>query len=213
MDASLALLSILGALTVGAMSPGPSFVLVARTSIAVSRRAGLAAALGMGVGGVAFATLALLGLHTLLTQVGWLYLVLKLAGGLYLLHLAVRIWRGAAEPITVPGGADGEQQPAGVGRSFLFALATQLSNPKTAIVYGSIFAALLPAAPPVWVMLTLPPAVFLIEAGWYTIVAIAFSAGRPRAAYLRSKAWIDRLAASVIGALGVRLAFEAARPG
>lgn len=210
MDASIALLSILGALTIGAMSPGPSFVLVARTSIALSRRAGLAAALGMGVGGVVFAALALLGLHALLTQVGWLYLGLKVAGGLYLIHLAVRIWRGAGEPIHVP---DGAADTAGAGRAFWLALATQLSNPKTAIVYGSIFAALLPASPPAWVLLVLPPAVFLIKAGWYAIVAVAFSAGRPRAAYLRSKAWIDRVAASVIGALGLRLAFEAARPG
>lgn len=210
MDASVALLSILGALAIGAMSPGPSFVLVARTSVALSRRAGLAAALGMGVGGVAFAALALLGLHALLTQVGWLYLGLKIAGGLYLIHLAVRIWRGAGQPIQVP---DGGAEAAGSGRAFWLALATQLSNPKTAIVYGSIFAALLPAAPPMWVLLTLPPAVFLIEAGWYAIVAVAFSAGRPRAAYLRSKTWIDRVAASVIGALGLRLVFEAARPG
>ncbi|MBP2315760.1 LysE family translocator [Azospirillum soli] len=211
MDATIALFSILGALAIGAISPGPSFVLVARTSIAVSRQAGLAAALGMGVGGVTFAALALLGLHTLLSQVGWLYLGLKLAGGLYLIYLAVRIWRGARETITVPD-TDGAQ-PGGVGRSFTFALATQLSNPKTAIVYGSIFAALLPATPPAWVLLTLPPAVFLIEAGWYAVVALAFSAGRPRSAYLRSKAWIDRLAASVIGALGLRLVFEAGRPG
>lgn len=39
MDGSvLALLSVLGALAIGAISPGPSFVLVARTSIAVSDR-------------------------------------------------------------------------------------------------------------------------------------------------------------------------------
>ncbi|WP_188259617.1 LysE family translocator [Azospirillum tabaci] len=210
MDGSvLALLSILGALAVGAVSPGPSFVLVARTSIAVSRRAGLAAAFGMGIGGVAFATLALLGLHALLIQVGWLYLVLKVAGGLYLAHMAVRIWRGAAEPVRVP---DGAADSDGVLRSFGIGLATQISNPKTAIVYASIFAALLPASPPSWILLALPPGVFLVETGWYAIVAVAFSAGRPRAAYLRSKAWIDRLAASVIGALGIRLVMDAARP-
>ncbi|MDQ2102218.1 LysE family translocator [Azospirillum isscasi] len=210
MDGSiLALLSILGALAIGAISPGPSFVLVARTSIAVSRRAGLAAALGMGIGGVTFAALALLGLHALLTQVGWLYLALKIAGGLYLVHLAVRIWRGASETIRVP---DGAADTGGALRSFWIGLATQISNPKTAIVYGSIFAALLPASPPAWILLALPPAVFLVETGWYAIVAVAFSAGRPRAAYLRSKAWIDRLAASVIGALGIRLVVEAAKP-
>lgn len=210
MDGSvLALLSILGTLAIGAVSPGPSFVLVARTSIAASRRAGLAAAFGMGVGGVVFASLALLGLHALLTQVAWLYLALKVGGGLYLVHLAVCIWRGASEPISVPAGAVAAD---GALRSFWIGLATQISNPKTAIVYGSIFAALLPASPPAWILLVLPPSVFLVKTGWYAIVAVAFSAGRPRAAYLSSKAWIDRLAASVIGALGVRLVLEAAKP-
>jgi threonine/homoserine/homoserine lactone efflux protein len=92
-------------------------------------------------------------------------------------------------------------------------LATQLSNPKTAIVYGGIFAALLPPAPPGWIFVALPPAVMLIEIGWYTIVAVTFSSERPRAAYLRGKRWIDRAAGAVMGALGLRLVIETARPG
>jgi threonine/homoserine/homoserine lactone efflux protein len=45
------------------------------------------------------------------------------------------------------------------------------------------------------------------------VVAVAFSSARPRAAYLRSKRWIDRLAGSVLGVLGVRLIVDAGRPG
>lgn len=212
MEPIVALVSILGALAVGVVSPGPSFVLVARTSVAVSRRAGLATALGMGLGGVLFGTLALLGLHAVLSQVGWLYAALKVAGGVYLIYLAVRIWRGASEPLGLPADAAG-RQPQGVGRSFTHALMTQISNPKTAVVYGSVFAALLPVDPPLWLIATLPPLIFLIETGWYALVAVAFSAGRPRAAYLRWKSWIDRLAATVIGALGIRLISDAVRPG
>lgn len=207
MEPTLALLGILGALTVGAVSPGPSFVLVARTAVAVSRRDGLAAALGMGVGGVVFCALALLGLHALLAAVPALFVALKVAGGVYLVYLGVRIWRGAAQPVAMPDAAPATGR--GVGRSFGFALATQVSNPKTAVVYASIFAALLPAEPPLWVTAALPPAVFAIEAGWYALVALAFSAGRPRAAYLRSKAWIDRTAGAVMGMLGVRLIADA----
>ena len=210
MDSPFALFGILGALLVGAISPGPSFVLVARTSIAVSRRDGLAAALGMGAGGIVFGGLALLGLRTLLMQAGWLYLGLKLVGGLYLIYLAVKLWRGATEPLAV--AATSEQSTKGLRRSFALALATQLSNPKTVVVYGSIFAALLPAEPPLWMFLALPPLILLVEAGWYVVVAVAFSAARPRAAYLRSKTWIDRLAGSVMGALGLRLIVDAARP-
>jgi threonine/homoserine/homoserine lactone efflux protein len=209
MEPLLAIFGILGALLIGVVSPGPSFVLVARTAIAVSRRDGLAAAVGMGVGGVLFGGLALVGLAAILAQVGWAYLGLKLLGGLYLVYLGVCIWRGARAPIVVPKTATGAA--AGPGRSFALGLATQVSNPKTAIVYASVFAALLPPSVPGWIYIVLPLLIFTIETAWYAIVALAFSSDRPRAAYLRSKRWIDRLAGAVMGLLGVRLIAETAR--
>jgi threonine/homoserine/homoserine lactone efflux protein len=209
MDVLLALLSIVGAVTIGAISPGPSFVLVVRTAIARSRRDGLAAALGMGIGGVTFATLALLGLHAVLAQASWAAIGLKLLGATYLLYLAFGLWRGADAPLTVasPAALGG----GGLARSFWIALATQLSNPKAMIVYGSVFAALLPPAVPLWADAVLLAAIFAIEAGWYTVVALAFSADRPRAAYGRAKRWLDRAAGLVMGALGARLTIESVR--
>ena len=65
MDSVFPLFAIAGALTLGAISPGPSFVMVARTAVARSRANGLAAALGMGVGGMTYATASLLGLQAL----------------------------------------------------------------------------------------------------------------------------------------------------
>jgi threonine/homoserine/homoserine lactone efflux protein len=47
------------------------------------------------------------------------------------------------------------------------------------------------------------------ETAWYALVALAFSASRPRAVYLRAKTWIDRAAGAVIGLLGMRLILEA----
>jgi threonine/homoserine/homoserine lactone efflux protein len=88
-------------------------------------------------------------------------------------------------------------------------LATQLSNPKIVAVFAAVFAALLPAEPPLWLDLALPPLIFVQETAWYALVAVAFSSARPRAAYLRAKTWIDRIAGSVIGLLGARLVWEA----
>ena len=96
----------------------------------------------------------------------------------------------------------GESMPA---RSFTTAMLTQLSNPKTIVVYASIFAALLPKAVPVELLLALPVGVFLVEAGWYAIVALAFSARQPRKVYIAAKAWIDRAAGAVMAGLGLRL--------
>jgi threonine/homoserine/homoserine lactone efflux protein len=209
MDPTFALLSILGTLAIGAMSPGPSFVVVVRASAGFSRRDGLAAALGMGCGGLVFAGLALAGLQALLMQVEWLYLVLKVAGGAYLMYLGYRIWRGAKTPLAATTGAAG----AGGGwrKSFAIAFATQISNPKTAIWYASVFAAFLPNPIPGWMFWALLPLIFALEACWYTIVALAFSAARPRALYLGAKLWIDRCAGGIVGLLGGRLVLEALR--
>jgi threonine/homoserine/homoserine lactone efflux protein len=207
MTAHTALVAILGALLIGAISPGSSFVLVSRIAITQSRLQGLAAAIGMGLGGTVFAALALLGLAALLNRIEGLYIVLKLVGGIYLGWLGIRIWRGAREPlasmdVAIPRGRS-------LLRAFSFAVLTQLSNPKTAIVYGSIFASMLPASPPSWLLAVLPPLVFTVETAWYAVVALAFSAQHPRALYLRDKVWVDRLAGTVMGLLGVRLIVDA----
>ncbi|ARQ56353.1 LysE family translocator [Rhizobium sophoriradicis] len=195
-------ISIMAALMVGAMSPGPSFVVVSRIAISQSRLDGLAAALGMGAGGVVFAVLALAGLTALLSQFEWLYILLKVAGGVYLVYIAVNIWKGAGRPLEVSDAVHGRRAPM---RSFTTALLTQLSNPKTIIVYASLFAALLPRTVPLDLIFALPLGVFAVEAGWYSIVAIAFSARHPRRLYLHAKGWIDRAAGAVMGGLGLRL--------
>lgn len=205
-----ALLGIVAALTVGVVSPGPSFVMVARTAVAASRVDGLAAALGMGVGGSVFATAALLGLHGLLLAVPALYVALKVAGGLYLIYLGARIFHGARQPLAVDTSATGGT--ASRTRAFALGFATQISNPKTAIVYASVFAAFLPAATTLAFNATLVALVFVIESSWYALVAVALSSDAPRNAYLRYKAWVDRLAGGVMIALGLKLISSTYRP-
>ena len=116
METAVAVLGIAGAITLGAMSPGPSFLMVARASIAASRADGLAAALGMGVGGVLFAVMALAGLHVVLIAVPWLYAVLKIAGGAYLIFIGWMIWRGARQPVRLADESGNAPQPS-CGRS------------------------------------------------------------------------------------------------
>ena len=120
----------------------------------------------------------------MLACVPLLFTGVKLLGGLWLLLLAWRLWKGAAAPLALAGSGTDRPDPSA---SFRAGLATQTANPKTAIYYGSAFAALLPQHPPGWLILALPPLVFVMEAGWYVLVVILFSSGGPRTAYLRGK--------------------------
>lgn len=88
-----------------------------------------------------------------------------------------------------------------------------MSNPKTAIVYASVFASLVPASPQPSLYFALPVTVFAVEASWYAVVATGMSVSRLRGAYERAKTWVDRVAAAVLAALGVRLLATATSRG
>ena len=185
------------------MSPGPSFVLVANTTLSLSRNHGIAASIGMGAGGVILSLLALMGLHTILTNAPTAYLLLKLMGGIYLAYLAIRIWQGSRRDLTIETNT--LKQSRSLKNTFFISLVTQLSNPKAAVIYSGIFAALLPEKIPHSLYFILPPLVFVVEAGWYLVVTMVLSTPSSRAAYLSSKIVYDRIAAGIMGILSFRL--------
>ncbi len=211
MSELLPLLGIAGALAVGTVTPGPSFVTIARMAVAYGRAEGLAASVGMGIGGVTFTLLALLGLQTLLLKLPTLYLAFQVVGGIYLIYLGMRIWLGAKE---TPEEAVAPQNlsPSSLTRALILGLATQLSNPKAAIVYAAIFAAFLPQGTSLEIGVMIVILVFILETGWYGLVTCAMSSQGPRQAYLSGKAWIDRLAGGIMVALGSKLALSANIP-
>lgn len=208
MENVISISSILAALLIGAMSPGPSFIVIAQTSIAGSRYNGvaMAMAMGLGFGSVLFGAFALLGLHILLEQVSWAYVSFKVLGGGYLLFLAYKIWRGANTPIKVDRPANEEtNRPL---TSFIRGTITQLSNPKTALVFASVFATFLKTDISFALSTLLLALIFIMETCWYSLIVIAFSSAKPRRFYMASKSWLDRTAALVIGGLGLKLIFD-----
>jgi threonine/homoserine/homoserine lactone efflux protein len=185
------------------ISPGPSFLITARTAVARSRRDGVKVALGLGAGTVIWSTAALLGLNALFHAVPALFTAAKVAGAAFLLWVAVQIIRHAAEPLAI--GSDGAQ----VARPFLAGFLTQIANPKVAVFFGSVFVALLQPSVPLWMMAALVLIVTFNEVWWYSAVALFFSTGPVRRAYLAAKTWIDRIAGVFLGALGLRLLWSA----
>ncbi|MEE1122576.1 MAG: LysE family translocator [Acinetobacter pseudolwoffii] len=196
--------SIAVALMLGAMSPGPTSIYVAKNSIAISRKHGLFTALGTGLGAAIFGLLAVLGLQAFLLAVPSAYLALKICGGLYLLWLAFKIIKHAKDPIEADSSITKQMS---LRRAFTTGLITQLSNPKIAIVLASIFTALLPKEIPNYFYFALPILCFFIDAGWCSLVAVALSAEKPRRVYLKFKVLFDRAAGAVMTVLGLKLIF------
>ncbi len=181
------------------ISPGPSFLITARTAVAQSRADGLMVALGLGAGTVIWSSAALLGLNAVFHAVPVLFMAMKIAGALFLVYIAWMIFRHAAEPLKIDGTGERLANP------FVKGFLTQISNPKVAVFFGSIFIAMLPQQVPLWMTLALIFIVSFNEVWWYSAVALFFGSAPVRNVYLRAKAWIDRVTGLFLGALGLRL--------
>ena len=113
---------------------------------------------------------------------------------------------GMAAGATTEIGIPEAQAPSGSPlRHFAVAMGVMLTNPKAAVQYGVVFGSFLPQHPSRALVLLLPPCVFIMEAGWYTLVARVLSAPAPRNSYLGAKRYLDRGAAVVLGGFGLKL--------
>jgi len=192
-------------------SPGPSTVLVIQTAAVSGRRGGLVAALAMMVGALLWATAALFGLQALFARFDWLYLAFRFGGAVYLIYLAIMLWRHARDPLPeIPVGAATHLAGwQGTLSAFGRALLLQLSNPKIMVFFGSIFLSVLPSHLPAWMDGTVLAIVAFNEFTWFALLALLFSGGPARAFYRRAKFWLDRFMGGALALLGLRLAMSA----
>ena len=82
-----------------AISPGPSFVVSVRVAVAEGFATAVALAIGFGVGAVLWAGAAMAGLALLFEVFPALFTAMKLVGAVFLIFIAVMMWRHARDPI------------------------------------------------------------------------------------------------------------------
>ena len=190
----------------GTISPGPSFIFVAKTAVSKPFSEGIGVSIGLSIGAVFFTLLAIFGLYALFETVPFLYGIFKLFGGVYLLYLAYKIWKHSGESLSMDMKL--EKSSKGFFKAMLFGFLTQISNPKTAIIIGSIFAALLPKELPAYSELLLCLIAFSIDAIWYSMVVVLLSTKKSQKIYLQFKKYIDRVAGTLLAALGIKIALD-----
>jgi threonine/homoserine/homoserine lactone efflux protein len=186
------------------ISPGPDLMVVMRLAIVESRRSSLVAVLGIATGTAIWAAAAAAGLAFLLAQERWLTEAIRWAGALYLLLLAFQAIRHARVPLEVtPKAGPGPQARAvAAWRLGLFA---DLSNPKAALFWSSLFATTFSQATPLWVLTTAVLLAVLIATGWYAGAGLLLSIPPILRQYRRAKHWIDYCTGGVLTALALRL--------
>ena len=185
------------------ISPGPDFVATVHHAVSRSRREGLLVALGISVSTTVWVVVSLGGIGVLFARFSWIVEIIRTVGAIYLTYLGIKMIWQAPRHKQAP-----EQETISPkrGSAWRVGFLTDISNPKAAAFFGSLFAIFLPTHAPLWLQGASVIVVVMISAIWYSTVACVFSFGPIARWYRRAKKWIDTVTGGVLVALGVRLA-------
>lgn len=181
------------------LSPGANTLLVSQLAASDRHRSAVFAALGVTLGTFLWVTSAVLGVNALFLVFPGLRLALQIAAGVYLLYVASRLWRSSGTALT------GSAQVASRAAAFRLGFLTNITNPKSAMFFGSVFAASLPAAPSHLLQVTAVAIIVLNALGWHLLLAWLFSRPRVRTAYSQARVTANRVASVLLGTLGLGL--------
>ena len=186
------------------MSPGPNILAVMGTSMSVDRKSGIALALGVASGSFCWAFLTVMGLSALLATYAWMLLVIKIAGGSYLLWLAYKSFRAAAtsQDLEAQQLAGGKRSLAGYyGRG----LVVQMTNPKAALAWIAIISLGLQSDAPLWVGWAIALGTGAMSVSIHCIYAAAFSTPMMVRIYSKARRWIQGALGAFFALAGLKL--------
>ncbi len=199
------LLTIAGIWLVTVLSPGPNFISTVYAATTRSRQNGLVVAAGITVGTTIWAAVSLAGLAVLFQTAGWLYITIRYLGAAYLVFVGIRL-------LIAAGTTAGPTRPLGAsatsGRAFRRGLLTDLSNPKAAAFFTSLFAVAVPQTAPLWFDLLILTCVVGIAGGWYAGVAIAATWPPITRRYRRIERRLSQAAGALFVGFGLKLAAD-----
>lgn len=183
---------------VAVVTPGPNVLVLARVAAVRGRAEAWWAVAGVALGTSIWGLSGFFGVHAMFVFAPWLYEALTLVGAAYLVVMGVRIIRGSFAP--------GEARAvSAAGPAFRLGLLTCLSNPKSALFVGSLFAALMPQGGALGDGLAAVAEMVGISVLWYAAVVALLTTRRAAAAFARAARWVDRAAGAVFVGFGAAL--------
>jgi threonine/homoserine/homoserine lactone efflux protein len=188
------------ALLAALASPGPALLCALRATLSGGRAAGISTGCGLAVMAATWTLMALLGLEGLLRLFPWAYTTIKIIGVLYLIYVAWGIWRSAYDPVSEPIHPN--------ARAFLSGLLVNLANPKSVLFAAAVLVVIFPPGLTVAQNAMIVGNHLMVEIVAYSGFALVLSTRAVGKQYIRAKPVFDRIAAAVLGALGVRLMLD-----
>jgi threonine/homoserine/homoserine lactone efflux protein len=128
-----ALFAYAAALFIAAAIPGPGITAIVARALGSNFRETFFMGLGLVLGDMTYLTAVILGLAFVAQTFTGVFVVIKIAGALYLSYIAYKLWTAGLLPQDIAA-----KKASNVGMSFLSGLLVTLGNPKTMLFYVAL---------------------------------------------------------------------------
>lgn len=195
-------LSLVLVCLLGAMSPGPSLVVVLRETVVNGRIHGVVAGVAHACGVAIWALLTINGLALIVTEHQMLFRLISWAGAAYLAWMGFQAWRhaGKGAAFQTPTG-----KPHTLWQTARSGFLISMMNPKLALFFTALFSQFVTADQSISVHAILVATAAIIDGGWYALVAMLLSHPRLLAGLRNRAVLVERLAGTLLIGLAVRV--------
>jgi threonine efflux protein len=156
----------------GVISPGPSFFAISHRAVNQNRVDAFVFSLGIVLVNMIWAMSALFGVNLLFLAFPWLFWVVKISGGSYLMFLGYKIIKNLKQNQVNKNSKTSKKIKF---LHFKDGMLTNFANPKSMIFYASIFSTAIPSSASNNTLIAMLIMVGIISLLWYGATAIFFS--------------------------------------
>ena len=182
----------------GAISPGPSLVVVLRNTISGGRTRGVMTAIGHGTGFSIYAFVAVMGLSSVLLANEQIFYLLQSAGALFLIWLAFSM-------ITHKNSVSSEENEQSVYKGFLEGFMIAFLNPKILVFLVAIFSQFINSDITDYGRFIMAIIAGIIDTIWYVLVALTLADTKFINSLGVNVVFIDRFTGTILFIFGILL--------
>jgi RhtB (resistance to homoserine/threonine) family protein len=189
----------------GAMSPGPDFVIVSKNSLKYNSKIGFYTALGVGLGIMVHVTYILIGIGVLVSKSILLYSIIKYLGAFYLIYLGCKaVFSKGGSSINMD--YDKSMNSISISKAFKEGFLTNALNPKATVFFLSIFTQVITPETAVFMKWGYGVEMALIVSMWFSLMAFVLGNKYVRLKVKKWQKYVDKFMGAVLVLLGLKIA-------
>lgn len=201
----IVIISFLGAAILLTVMPGPDILFVIAQSISQNAKAGIYTALGLCTGLLVHISAAIIGISAIIYSSATIFTIVKFAGAIYLLYLAICAFRAPSSAISLS-----EKRAIAYSKLYKKGIIMNILNPKVSIFFLALLPQFVQGNTHVPMQMLILGFTFLIQAFiiFSTVSILSSSIGRWLAKSSFISNYLNKVEGSLYAIIGASIAFS-----